>query len=183
MKLRTFIALTLPNESRQFLSDCVSVLKRSGLEASFTKPSNFHLTLKFLGDTDEFIVPEISRKLDNLSLEPMPFIFSQTGVFPKMSNPRVVWFGVDSKNLSKLAKDVDQITNTFGFELEEKAFVGHLTLARVKNTSPGLEQMLKNLPKPPQNQHFVSLELIKSELNPSGSIYTPLWQRNFEGEC
>lgn len=183
MKLRTFIALTLPDESRQFLSNCVSVLKKSGLEASFTKPSNFHLTLKFLGDTDETLVKMISKKLEALTLEPMPYSFTKPGVFPKMTNPRVVWFGVDSKNLIQLVKDIDNITNSFGFTLEDKPFTGHLTLARIKDIKPNnLEQMLQNLPNPPQNQHFVSFEFIKSELNPSGSIYTPLWQRNLEGE-
>lgn len=184
LKLRTFIALTLPEESRQFLSDCVLKLKKSGMEASFTKPTNFHLTLKFLGDTDDSLVPQISKKLETLSLKSMPFTFTKPGVFPKMTNPRVVWYGVESNNLAELAKNVDQIANSFGYELEDKAFVGHLTLARIKDSKPSnLEQTLESLPKPPQNQHFISLELIKSELNPSGSIYTPLWQRNLEGEC
>lgn len=153
------------------------------MEASFTKPSNFHLTLKFLGDTDDSLVPQISKKLQDLSLESMPLTFTKPGVFPKMANPRVVWYGVESKNLVDLAKNIDQITNLFGYELEDKAFVGHLTLARIKDSKPNnLEQTFQSLPKPPENQYFVSLEFIKSELNPSGSIYTPLWQRNLEGE-
>lgn len=183
LKLRTFIALTLPEASRQFLSDCVLVLRKAGIDASFTKPSNFHLTIKFLGDTEESLVPQIIRKLDSLNMDPMPFTLTKPGVFPRMSNPRVAWYGVDSENLAQLANDVDQITNSFGFDLEEKAFVGHLTLARFKNSKiVNLEQFFQNLPKPPQNQHFVSIELIKSELNPAGSIYTPLWQRKLEGE-
>lgn len=184
MKLRTFIALTLPQESRQFLSDCVLNLKKSGMEASFTKPTNFHLTLKFLGETEDSIIPKISSQLQLLTLNQMEFRFAKPGVFPKITSPRVVWYGVESENLVELAVKVDKITNSFGYELEDKEFVGHLTLARIKDSNPkDLEQTLQNLPKPPENQHFMTLEFIKSELNPGGSIYTPLWQRNLEGEC
>jgi 2'-5' RNA ligase len=183
LKLRTFIALTLPQESRQFLSDCVLHLKKSGMSASFTKPSNFHLTLKFLGDTDEEVIPLIVEKLENIKQGKMEFAFTHPGVFPKMQNPRVIWYGVDAQNLEQLASDVDEVASTFGFEPEDKKFVGHMTLARIKNDKPkNLSYTLDGLPKPPSGQHFTSLELIKSELNPSGSIYTSLWQKKLEGE-
>lgn len=182
LKLRTFIALSLPQESEQFLSACVSYLKKSGLEASFTKSGNFHLTLKFLGDTDESIIPKISSNLDNIEIGEMDFRFTVPGVFPKISNPRVVWYGIDCAGLAKLAAQVDRITQGFGFAPEEKDFVGHLTLARIKNEKPkGLKEALDSLPKLPQPQNFVALEFIKSELNPTGSIYTPLWRKELGG--
>ena len=113
----------------------------------------------------------------------MPVKFIGSGVFPKIASPRVVWYGVDADGLGELASQIDSITNSFGFEKEDKPFVGHLTLVRIKDSKPkNLEQVLDSLPKPPDNQHFISLELIKSELNPAGSIYTPLWQRKLEGE-
>lgn len=183
LKLRTFVALTLPQETKQFLSDCVSYLKRSGIEGSFVKLSNFHLTLKFLGDTEENIIPQIIAKLDQLNLRSMPIKFTGSGVFPKMASPRVVWYGVDADGLGDLAGQIDSITNTFGFDKEDKPFVGHLTLVRIKDSKPkNLAQVLESLPKPPKDQNFISLEFIKSELNPSGSIYTPLWQRKLEGD-
>lgn len=182
LKIRTFIALSLSQESEQFLSSCVSHLKKSGLEVSFTKPGNFHLTLKFLGDTDESIVPKISSNLDNLELGPMDFRFSNAGVFPKLSNPRVVWYGIDCGRLANLARQIDQITQGFGFTPEQKEFVGHLTLARIKNEKPkGLKEAMDSLPSLRQTQNFIALEFIKSELNPAGSIYTPLWRKELGG--
>jgi 2'-5' RNA ligase len=182
LKLRTFIALSLPHDAEQFLSSCVSHLKKSGLTASFTKPGNFHLTLKFLGDTDESIIPGIASNLDEIVLGPMEFAFTQPGVFPKISNPRVVWQGIECEGLASLARAVDRIVQGFGFEPEEKDFVGHLTLARIKNEKPkGLKEILGSLPILPEKQHFVALEFIKSELNPAGSIYTPLWRKELGG--
>jgi RNA 2',3'-cyclic 3'-phosphodiesterase len=183
LMLRTFIALNLPDESMQFLTDCVSHLKRSGVAGSFVRPSNYHLTLKFLGDTEETLVSAIESKLEEINLSSMPFNFSNSGVFPKISNVRVVWYGVEAKGLIELAGQIDALTSSFGFAKEDKPFVAHLTLVRIKEKKPvNLEQTLDLLPKPPKNQHFVSLEFIKSELNPNGSIYTPLWQRKLKGE-
>jgi len=179
LPVRAFIALDLPKETQTYL-DCITILlKQTDYRASWTRPGNFHLTLKFLGDIPESTISKITTRLEEIQFKlPISYSFAKLGGFPNLKKPKILWFGLDSELSIELAKDVDDACHELGFSLEDKAFMPHVTLGRVKE--PGevdLEKLSTEFPKPSKNGVFERLVLFRSELLPSGPIYSPLWEK------
>ena len=65
-KIRTFIAIDIPEEIRNEIARLQPTLKELGGRVSWTKPKNIHLTLKFLGDTEENLIGEIEKELKGI---------------------------------------------------------------------------------------------------------------------
>ena len=175
--IRTFIALTLSDDVGDYLNSIVSSFIRAGVKASWTKPGNFHLTLKFLGDISENLVPELSKKLSEIDTSfPQKFELTELSGFPNLKNPRVLWIGINDEISKKLVINVQQICESLGFESDKKPFKAHLTLGRIKNQAPsGLEDIISKIPEYNESCFFTGLALIKSELTKKGPIYTNLW--------
>jgi 2'-5' RNA ligase len=180
-KIRTFIAIEIPAEIQNKIGALQSNLKGIGGRVSWTKPGNIHLTLKFLGDTDEDIIDEIAVELQEAvqNITGFEIIVQGVGVFPNFKRPRVIWVAAKSEGdqLQKLAAQIENCMENFGFEKETRRFSAHLTLGRVKDTK-GIEPIMEKLKNYEEFEvgSFAVTEfyLIKSELHPAGSIYTPL---------
>jgi 2'-5' RNA ligase len=169
LALRTFIALDIDPQTVTYLDDTVKILRKSDCQASWTKKDNFHLTLKFLGDTNETIIPQIISELANIFGEfPIPFRPTHIGGFPNLKNPRVLWLGLECEGIEEIAKR--------GFEKDDKQFVSHLTLGRIKSVHD-FSKTIQELPQPPKEGFFTRVVFYKSQLTQSGSIYTPLWTK------
>ena len=179
--LRLFLALDLPPQVRSSLEEAQRKLKRTGADVRWTRIPSIHLTVKFLGQVEAGRVEEIRRTLEpvaracpELDLRP-----AGAGVFPGPRNPRVVWIGLrgDLEGLAGLAREVDQALTGLGFPAEKRPFRPHLTLGRVRSgrNKAGLIEGILGLAdfKGPE---FRARELIlfRSELKPSGAVYTPL---------
>lgn len=186
-KIRTFIAIEIPGEIQEKIGELQNRLKGIGGKISWTKPANIHLTLKFLGDTDEEVVDEIAAELQQAVLTTTAFKIAVkgTGVFPSFKRPRVIWVGAESAGdeLRQLAEQVEICMENFGFEKENRPYSAHLTLGRVKDVN-GIQPVMDKL------KNFYDIELgsfvatsfylIKSELHRNGSIYTPLKKIDFQ---
>jgi len=186
-KIRTFIAIELPNEIRNKIGELQNSLKKFGGRVSWTKPGNIHLTLKFLGDTDENLIDEITSQLKEsvASIKPIQITVRSVGTFPNFKNPRVIWVGAESEQnrLAELAGKIEDCVEPFGFKKENRPFSAHLTLGRVKDVK-GIQPVLDKL-KDQENFEAGSFQaaeflLIKSELKPTGAIYTSLRKIIFE---
>jgi len=180
-KIRTFIAIEIPEEIRNKIGELQNNLKGIGGRISWTKPGNIHLTLKFLGDTDEEIVDEIATELHHAVKDMAKFkvTIKGTGTFPNFKHPRVIWVSGESEGdqLQKLAAQIEQCMEKFGFKKENRRFSAHLTLGRVKDAR-GIQPVMNKLIKYESFNagSFIVKEffLIKSELHPAGAIYTSL---------
>ena len=180
-KIRTFIAIEIPTEIQDKIGELQNSLKGIGGRISWTKPGNIHLTLKFLGDTDEKIIDEIATELQQAvqKIEGFNISFQGTGVFPNFKRPRVIWVAAKSEGdqLEELAAQIEDCMKNFGYEKENRRFSAHLTLGRVKDTK-GIEPIMEKLRSYEEfvagNFSVKEFYLIKSELHPAGSIYTPL---------
>ena len=91
--LRLFIALEMDHSLHAGIEALVTDVKRLGLHASWMPVHNMHLTLKFLGDTDEKHVESIKKILDECACVTAPFetVLQGIGVFPNFRQPRVLW--------------------------------------------------------------------------------------------
>ena len=144
----------------------------------WTRPDGMHLTLKFLGDTEEGILVDLENALQAAvkDFSPMDFTISAPGHFGGR-NPKVIWLGLQMpEEIFTLQKEVEKTVHQYGFPLEERTFHPHLTLGRVKDQN-GMKGMLAYLKRRPiEMESFKADELIlfKSELKPSGAEYTKL---------
>jgi len=179
--IRTFLGIDLPLTVKKALGDTQVRFKALKLHASWVKPENIHLTLKFLGDVSPQQISLVKEELLQ-ALEPVfPFQASlgPTGVFPNINRPRTLWVGLEDPEgrLSDLHQRVEETLQNLGFPGEKRPFSPHLTLARIKSPKNKglLRDSLESLPKPPLLKFDISsVKLYKSELTPKGSIYTVL---------
>ncbi len=179
--MRLFIALELTAPVQQALADIQNALRDHLPRARWTKPQGTHLTLKFLGEAQAQQVMAIRAALEEIAARHQPFslLLSGVGAFPRLSNPRVIWVGLAAnENLQKLQADVERAIAPLGFSTENRAFRGHLTLARLEGQSwpPELRQRFLDLAKLAVGIEWRVNQIIlfRSELARGGAIYTPL---------
>jgi RNA 2',3'-cyclic 3'-phosphodiesterase len=176
-QLRTFVAVRIP--APVALRPVLRELSEMGRAVKAVSADHLHVTLKFLGETDADLVPEIgsimsaaaaAQKRCELSLAGL-------GVFPHAQRPNVVWAGIEGgQTLQALAAELESELEPLGYAREDRPFVPHLTLARIKAKPP---QSLHDLLKRHQKTQFgtasiASVEFFRSDLGPDGPKYTEL---------
>jgi RNA 2',3'-cyclic 3'-phosphodiesterase len=177
--MRLFVALDIPDAVRRALRELMARLKPECTGARWVRPQGMHVTLKFLGETEESKLDPIRAALSSIhSGQPVEFDFRGVGFFPNEFHPRVVWCGIEaSSNLPKLAADVDRALQPLGFPAESRAFTPHLTLARF-NSHKGLDTLVRaanNLKAYDfGSARATEFHLYQSVLKPSGAEYTRL---------
>ncbi|MFH2037319.1 MAG: RNA 2',3'-cyclic phosphodiesterase [Candidatus Zixiibacteriota bacterium] len=180
--MRLFIAIPFDHKVESFLGKIIGDLKESTARVKWVDPHNIHLTLKFLGETDEKLVPKISESLEKIALcyQPMTGIIDIVGAFPNPNKARVVWAGMSKsiEPLVALADEIDRAMSEFGFEKETRKFKSHLTLGRPKDPRNvgNLPQLLQNYRLEPLETNYDTIVLFKSQLTPQGPIYTRLFE-------
>lgn len=174
--IRSFIALPLPPNVKTELAQ-ISRLWADKLPPRMVRwvsPENMHLTLRFLGDTAVGLLPLLAQQLNQLAAELAPFQLqlADLGGFPNKQRPRVLWVGLAGNltALQTLKQAIDQRLAPLGWPMEEKPFQPHLTLGRVNV----LGQRWQDWQIPVQAIPFAAtqLQLIESQLQRSGSVYT-----------
>jgi 2'-5' RNA ligase len=186
--VRLFVALDLPDEVRRSLAEVIARLKPKCPEARWVRPESMHLTLKFIGhaiaDGDAQKLGVLRSALFTIhSREPVEIHFRGIGFFAGPKRPRVVWCGVKSSpNLAQIAAEIDRALAPLGIPSETRAFVPHLTLARID--SPRRVEALVRSAEELGAADFGSAReteyyLFESKLKPSGAVYTKLETYSF----
>jgi len=178
--IRTFIAIKIipQNELRSFLGTAKNTFFDESIK--WVDDDNLHLTLRFLGETNNKQVHEISRSIRNLSIKTKKFSIELkgTGYFKNNRIPKVFFVKIEeSENLKNLAKVIDSEVSEAGFESNLKSFKPHLTLGRIKHLK-NIERfvLFNNDWKEYEFQTVQVSEIIffQSILNNNGPIYKPL---------
>ena len=180
-RIRCFVAVEIP-EPIQVLLKIVQTHLQSQIHkgTSWTKPGNFHLTLKFLGDVRPEAINDVSAALQRVTDTHSPFSidFGGIGAFPNLTRPRVIWMGIKqgASTVSRLAKVVNSELTHLGFPTDNR-FHPHLTLARLR-TATNLEPLKNILRKYDTivggSMRVKEIALMQSQLHRNGAIYTPL---------
>ena len=179
--IRSFIAVELPDDVLSAVSRVQGHLKSYGFRAKWVRPANIHITLKFLGDIDSGTIDAIASAMVSAAEGCAPISLSAKGigVFPNTKRPRVLWVGLTGEVnlLVDLQRKLDDRLSDIGFAKERRSFKGHLTLGRFKarvNSSEITRALMEF--EDFETQSFMARELIlfKSELSPSGAVYSKL---------
>jgi RNA 2',3'-cyclic 3'-phosphodiesterase len=179
--IRSFIAIDLPEETRKALEDIQKKLKKSGAGVRWVKPGSIHLTLKFLGNIHLAQVEDIALAVAQEVRDQPPITLGAAGLgaFPSRRKPRVIWIGMEGEvqRLSRIQARVENALEPLGFVREKRVFQPHLTIGRVKDRRrlQALIDAMATLDMEPFNS-FDADEIIlyKSDLRPTGAIYTKL---------
>ena len=182
--IRCFIAIELPAEVLRTLADLQMRLgKGSDRAAKWVVPEGIHLTLKFLGDTPAGQVAAVTDAMRRVAEQHAPLALSLAGAgcFPDAGRPRVIWAGLagDLARLSALQDGMQSAMAGLGFVREARAFTPHLTLARMRDLAPTedlrrLGSAVSALQVPRVALVANEVALIRSDLLPSGAVYTIL---------
>jgi RNA 2',3'-cyclic 3'-phosphodiesterase len=183
---RIFIAVKI--EGGETLLTMISLLKSqlSGGKIGWTNPENIHITLSFLGDTDENLIRDINSMLKKNCEGSGGFelVIKGTGVFRNINDPRIIWIGIEqSEKLLSLNGVIIKGLMELGIKIEDRPFKPHLTIGRIKRLND--KETLKALIDKYQNSAFqksVIKEVIlyESILHQSGPVYIPLAKFSLE---
>ena len=178
--LRTFIAFDTPPAFKEALAKVQRELRQTGADARWETTDKFHGTLKFLGDTEETLLATISERIRLVVAEfgAMSLRFDKIGFFPNNRKPRVVWIGCTAQPpvIVELKTGLDRALESLGYEVEPREFHAHITLGRIKNDR-GSEYLISRAEKinfEPFPVSITEIQLMKSTLKPSGSVYSLL---------
>jgi len=177
--IRTFIALPTQSNAQQAISEIQIKLKATQADVKWESQDKFHITLVFLGNVEQPKLESLSIAL-NKSFQQFPSFtieYESIGAFPNLRSPRVIWLGTKTnQTVLDLQATAGRICAEFGFPKEDRAFHPHITLGRVKGTRNlvHLTEAIKTITFEPIKTFCSDILLMKSELHPSGSIYTIL---------
>jgi RNA 2',3'-cyclic 3'-phosphodiesterase len=178
--IRAFIAVDIDPQTVKKISEAFVQLKPRVPGIRWGSLTNFHFTLKFLGDIEETKVDSIAGALE-LELRPFPrFTINAKGlgVFPELKRPRVLWIGLEGKELKELASKVEKAMEPLGFVPEKREFKPHLTVGRWRRSVESLRALEQELARW-KNHEFgestvAEVIFFRSVLNQQGATHHPL---------
>ena len=179
--MRLFVAVNLPDDVRQSMWNSAASLRGQSFPVKWVGPDSLHITLKFLGEVTEQRVNELSEGIDRATVGTAAFELpiSGFGAFPNPRRARIIWIGCQLVvALQRVQRNLEGELDGAGFRRESRSFHPHFTLGRVRRDTK--HAALGGLADQLQRLHFESqpvvesVDLMQSELSPSGARYTRL---------
>ncbi len=184
MTIRTFIALEIPGNA---LSQIIELRDRTTGELKNVRwepKEKLHLTLKFLGDTEQNLIEEYANAAAETlnKFQPFELSFKQFGVFKKGIDPKILWVGLDENpEVIKLVGELDELFGNFGFEREKRKFKLHITLLRFRGYEDQKKVLsLLKINIPQINFTAGTVNFFESKLLSGGSVYRSIRSFNLK---
>jgi 2'-5' RNA ligase len=176
--MRLFFALKVSDAIKADIAAAVQAFPLRNPPWRWIPTGNMHLTLKFLGEVDERILPDLNAVAEDAAKQVKPFrvAYGAFGGFPNLSNPRVIFFEAKEgkRGLSEIAHLLESGVEPLGIDREKRPFTAHLTLARIKEPLPrGMVERLATVPALPPTavQDVDRFVLMQSHLAREGATY------------
>lgn len=165
--MRLFVAIRFNTEVQKVLVDCIKTLKSNSLSGNFTRTENLHLTLAFIGETNNLNVAK--KCIDSIACSKFEITLNGFGRFGDLW-----WIGLDKNpKLAKLAEELQQKLRDCGFNIPIRPFKPHITIARQVKTH---SEILLNVPNISMTVDKISL--MKSERIDGRLTYTQLYTKS-----
>ena len=179
-KIRSFLAIELNENLYRSLEDLIGKLRSTRYDVRWVAPRNIHLTIRFFGEISSHDIGVISTAATRAVSTTAPFEINITGLgaFPSLRSPRVIWAGIEKPEpLMALEEMITAELKGIDWPPPDKPFRPHITLGRVKSSRGKLDlfEILKKYNAVNPGRLLVDhISLIKSDLRPSGPVYSPL---------
>ena len=175
--IRSFIAIQLPRELRSALHELALPLQSLSLNVKWVPESNYHLTLKFLGDVAPDDIQGLDTQLQSLAeRECFNLSLGGWGMFPSPKRPSVLWAGLggELETLQRLWMDLQNCLSGRVYPRDQR-WHPHITLGRFRSPDH-LDSLNTKLQKTPSFDHIgcftvSGLSLMESRLSPVGPSY------------
>jgi len=184
--LRTFIAVEIPSHVQKKIQQETEPLRKAigSSLVRWVSIQNVHLTLKFLGDVSPASVDTLTQML-RVEADSCPEVdmqISGLGSFPSLRRPRVLFIGIQAPaELEALYRGIESACARLGYESEGRGFSPHLTIGRIKqDASVADQQKVRHALAETKIDSLGiarvnSVHLHKSDLKPTGSVYTQIF--------
>ena len=177
--IRAFIAINLDAGVVEKIAGRQAALKDAGADVRWVRPEGFHLTLKFLGDVAESQPPLILGALQEAldGQPPLRVTARGLGAFPTVKRPQVLWVGLEGPGLIEMRDRIEQAVMPLDFPPEDRDFVPHLTVGRVKSLrrwDAVLALVRESSSECFGESRVDEVILYRSDLLRAGAVYSPL---------
>ena len=169
---RLFVAIRPPETVRALLLAAMGGIGG----ARWQTEDQIHLTLRFVGELDRHRAEDVAAALAGIHHPRFEIAINGIGAFERRGQPETVWAGVTPHEpLKTLHKKIDQAMVRVGIEPDQRAYLPHITLARLKRGSRSVRNLLeasgglRSQPFPVDN-----FALFESQLTPDGAVYTAI---------
>ncbi len=182
MEIRSFLAFVMPKEIKGVLKRVSGEMIKCPLNVRWVKVNHTHLTVIFIGNISTDYLDDLNETVRDICqlFGPFRIALKGVGVFPGKRSPRVLWIGLDGdiERMSHFRNTLQKHLKPFGIREDKRRFRPHLTLGRFQKNAESSallgELLLKyeNITSPACT--LKELSLFKSDLKPSGAVYTRL---------
>lgn len=182
---RIFIALDIPNDVKTMLGHFIKKWQAAPPSSiKWVDSLQLHITLAFLGEITEKLLQQVCNSAQDIAYATQPFTIAilGTGVFPKPQNPRVLWCGCrgDTQTMETLQKNIQTALKGLGLPVEERPFIPHITLGRIRfKTPPAIITEFLRAPCKSEPFELQEMTIYKSRLLANGPEYEKYRQYSF----
>ena len=142
---RLFVAVPTPPDVRESVAELVERVRAESdpnrRDVRWVRLDGLHLTLRFLGPTDEEAIPDVAAAVDRSGVAMAPFdvAIGGAGAFPSVARPRALWLAVTAgvAELDAAARTLDDSLAEVGWPRDDRPYRAHLTLARSDGVRTG----------------------------------------------
>lgn len=185
--MRLFIAIDFHTGLKQQIRDVQRKLRDNSIKGRWKHSDNFHVTLRFLGETPSNTVADIENAMRVVCRQVHPFSLriQQLGYFAGKDCFRVLWLGMDGETnaLQELNKRLEASLQQIGYPPETRPFRPHITLGQDVVTEKTMEQLQTIISTYEFETLYVhSFVLYKSEQIGRQRVYTPLFEARLGDE-
>ena len=132
--IRLFAALKIPEEIKdKIFGYCFDSVENPS-EYKWEAKEKIHLTLKFIGDVKDELLPEIINEIEFVKrYSSFNCTISKFGFFFRDNEARILWSNIEiDDSIISLVQEINDRLSKFNIEIEKRKFKGHLTLLRIK---------------------------------------------------
>lgn len=165
--MRYFIALEIPDTSRNELEEVQQKLKQIIPEVRLTDPEKVHLTLSFVGEQPESLKNSLVEIIKNAVLGIKPFTVTPAYIdgFPSLHYPQVFWMGVkgDIDKLFIIREKIKDGLVKLKLTIDERRFIPHIAIAKIKKDfklNPNQEEDLQKI----MSDNFLPIKIFSIKL-------------------
>jgi len=169
---RLFVAIRLPPPVRSRLLDLMGGVAG----ARWLEEEQLHVTLRFIGEVDRHLARDVDSALSGVRHPPFSIALNGLGAFDRRGEPVVLWAGLAPQEpLRALHKKVDQALLSAGVEPDRRAYMPHVTIARLPRGAGPVGSLIERSggitsPLFPVDRFY----LYESRLTPDGPLYAPV---------
>jgi 2'-5' RNA ligase len=179
---RLFLALDISGEARAKAADHARELRDEfpRVRVGWEKPEKMHLTLRFLGESDDALIGPVidAARAAASRTDAFEIAIRGCGCFPSARRPQTIWLGVadEPQLIAGLRNAADEALAVIGLPRETRRFTPHLTIGRIREPERAARLANAHLARGFESDVFEvsALSLFESRLDHRGSLYSTL---------